>query len=118
MKSKFSFNKNHFFKLGVSIIAVLFMFSSPANAMTIGEMFQKVADEAKTVKTAAAVIAGVIAFLCVIFAGAIIKRKANGDHEAKLSSVGWLVLAALVFGGATFWLATFAESTGVEMNTY
>lgn len=118
MKSKFSFNKNHCVKFVISIMAVLFMFSSPANAMTIGEMFQKVADQAQTVKTAAAVIAGVIAFLCMIFAGAIIKRKANGDHEAKLSSVGWLVLAALVFGGATFWLSTVAESTGVEMTSY
>ncbi|KKF38532.1 MULTISPECIES: hypothetical protein [Hafniaceae] len=118
MKSKFSFKKIDYCKFFVSITAVFFMFSSPANAMTIGEIFQKIADQAQTVKTAAAVIAGVIAFLCMIFAGAIIKRKANGDHEAKLSSVGWLVLAALVFGGATFWLSTVAESTGVEMTSY
>lgn len=117
MKSKFSFKK--LIIVNFSFLSRLFfyvLFTSQCHDHW--RDFSKIADQAQTVKTAAAVIAGVIAFLCMIFAGAIIKRKANGDHEAKLSSVGWLVLAALVFGGATFWLSTVAESTGVEMTSY
>ncbi|MDY8671110.1 hypothetical protein UY775_15195 [Escherichia coli] len=105
-------------KFLMAIVIAYFFFAAPANAITFGEMAQKVADQAKIFKVAGTIVAGVIAFFCVVGAGVVVKKKASDDPHAKLSHAVWLVVAALIFGGAAFLLAAAGESTGVEMSTY
>lgn len=105
-------------KFLMTIAIAYFFFSAPANAITFGEMAQKVADQAKLFKMAGTIVASVIAFFCVVGAGVVVKKKANDDPHAKLSHAVWLVVAALIFGGAAFLLTAAGESTGVEMSTY
>ncbi|HCW0179581.1 TPA: hypothetical protein OW286_002939, partial [Citrobacter freundii] len=73
-----------------------FFFAAPANALTIGEIAQKVADQAKLIKIAAAVVSGVIAFFCILGAAIVFKKKASDDPHVKLSHAGWLIVAALL----------------------
>ncbi|EBR9623542.1 hypothetical protein RDB90_005201 [Salmonella enterica] len=105
-------------KFLMAIVIAYFFFAAPANASTWGEMAQKVADQAKIIKLAGTIIAGVIAFFCVVGAGVVVKKKASEDPHAKLIHAVWLLVAAVFFGGAAFILATTGESVGVEMTTY
>lgn len=105
-------------KFLMAIVIAYFFFAAPANALTWGEIAQKAADQAKTIKLAGTIIAGVIAFFCVVGAAIVLKKKANDDPHAKLSHAGWLVAAAVIFAGAAFILASTGESVGVELTTY
>lgn len=105
-------------KFLMAIVIAYFFFAAPANALTWGDIAQKAADQAKTIKLAGTIIAGVIAFFCVVGAGVVVKKKASDDPHAKLSHAGWLLVAAVIFGGAAIILATTGESVGVEMTTY
>ncbi|MBJ9635529.1 hypothetical protein I5532_23110 [Citrobacter freundii] len=105
-------------KFLMAIVIAYFFFAAPANALTAGEIAQKVADQAKLIKIAGAVVSGVIAFFCVVGAAIVFKKKASDDPHAKLSHAAWLIAAAIIFGGAAAILAVASESTGVEMSTY
>ncbi|EHM1530009.1 hypothetical protein KD679_004412 [Salmonella enterica subsp. enterica serovar Typhimurium] len=118
MKLKNKIQIKELAKFLVALAIAYFFFAAPANALTAGEIAQKIADQAKLIKVAAAVVSGVIAFFCIVGAAIVVKKKASDDPHAKLSHAGWLIVAALLFGGAAAILAVASESTGVEMSTY
>lgn len=98
------------------IISLYFMLSAPANAT-----LQDIMDKGKEVLSSAQglIIAfGIVAAIfCVIAAGVTLKKKSDGDREAKMSSVVLLLFAAIILGGGAYWVSTVGESFGVETQT-
>lgn len=104
--------------LNSAIISFYFMLSAPASASTT---LQDIMDKGKEVLSSAQglIIAfGIVAAIfCVIAAGVTLKKKSDGDREAKMSSVVLLLFAALILGGGAYWVSTVGESFGVETQT-
>lgn len=107
-----------FIKYIILFSACYLTLSTPASAITLGDIASALASQAKTIKTAFVTIFAVAAFFCVVGAAMILKKKANDDPHAKLSHVGWFFAAAIVFGGASFIISTLGETAQIEMSTY